>query len=225
MPWPWWVVRTAIEPSQGGGGPVATGPLHPNRSEQDVTVDVARSRGHERSVVADSCNPIAVTRREWREFADEAGASSVDIEVVCSDPDELCRRVEGRQATVPGLVLPTWTQVLERTYDPWATPRVILDTAGRAEDVVVADPALDTVLIVDVARSDSVAIELPAHSEPFRVVVDDGLAFVTLRAPASTPARTHELEMVRPDGAVLRLRTSDVVDVYELTHAFLSTDR
>ncbi|MEM6927809.1 MAG: hypothetical protein AAF602_12830 [Myxococcota bacterium] len=44
-------------------------------------------------------------------------------------------------------------------------------------------------------------------------------------AAASTPARTHELEMVRPDGTVLRLRTSDVVDVYELTEAFLSTDR
>jgi len=44
-------------------------------------------------------------------------------------------------------------------------------------------------------------------------------------AAASPSARTHELEMVRPDGAVLRLRTSDVVDVYELTEAFLATDR
>jgi hypothetical protein len=44
-------------------------------------------------------------------------------------------------------------------------------------------------------------------------------------AAGSTPARTHELEVVRPDGAVLRLRTSDVVDVYELTEAFLATDR
>jgi len=44
-------------------------------------------------------------------------------------------------------------------------------------------------------------------------------------AAASTSARTHELEVARPDGAVLRLRTSDDVDVYELTEAFLSTDR
>jgi len=44
-------------------------------------------------------------------------------------------------------------------------------------------------------------------------------------AARSTAERTHELEMVRPDGAVLRLRTSDVVDLYELTEAFLAADR
>jgi len=87
-----------------------------------------------RSVVADSCNPIALTRQEWRDVAAHAGASTIDIEVVCSDPDEHRRRVEGRQATVPGLVLPSWTEVLERTYDVWETPRVLVDTAGRTED-------------------------------------------------------------------------------------------
>src|ERR1043165_8989802 len=37
------------------------------------------------SVVADSCNPIELTRREWEQIASEAGAQYVNIEGVCSD--------------------------------------------------------------------------------------------------------------------------------------------
>ena len=44
-------------------------------------------------------------------------------------------------------------------------------------------------------------------------------------APRNGEAQSvHELEMVRPDGAVLRLRTQDIVDLYELTDAFLGSD-
>src|SRR5262245_40033695 len=38
------------------------------------------------SVVADSCNPLELTRREWERVARDTGASFVNIEVVCSDP-------------------------------------------------------------------------------------------------------------------------------------------
>src|SRR5438105_2789222 len=52
------------------------------------------------SVVADSCNPIELTRREWERAAGDAGAQYVNIEVVCSDFREHRRRVETRQSTV-----------------------------------------------------------------------------------------------------------------------------
>src|SRR5262245_61774072 len=85
------------------------------------------------SVVADSCNPIELTRREWERVAGEAGAQYVNIEVVCSDLREHRRRVETRLGTVPGLRLPTWREVAEREYDGWTVDRVVVDTFGRSE--------------------------------------------------------------------------------------------
>ncbi len=82
------------------------------------------------SVVADSVNPWPLTRAQWREVAQRAGASCVQIEVVCSDPAEHRRRIEGRRADIPGHRLPTWDEVENRDYRPWTTPRLVVDTAG-----------------------------------------------------------------------------------------------
>jgi len=86
--------------------------------------------GH--SVVADSCNPIRLTRNEWFQVAEKEGCRAVNIEVVCSDPDEHRRRIEERDVDVPGLVLPTWDQVRDREYHPWDMERIVVDTAGSA---------------------------------------------------------------------------------------------
>jgi len=85
------------------------------------------------SVVADSCNPIELTRREWERVARDAGAPFFNIEVVCSDLREHRRRVETRPSTVPGLILPTWRDVTARQYDAWTVERVTMDTYGRSE--------------------------------------------------------------------------------------------
>jgi len=85
------------------------------------------------SVVADSCNPIESTRREWERVAVGTRARYVNIEVVCSDPREHRRRVETRLGTVPGLRLPTWQDVAEREYHGWTVDRVVVDTFGRSE--------------------------------------------------------------------------------------------
>jgi len=84
------------------------------------------------NVVADSCNPIALTRREWERVALGAGATHVDIEVVCSDIREHRSRVESRLSEVPGLKLPTWSEVMSREYHQWMTGRLVIDTAGRS---------------------------------------------------------------------------------------------
>jgi len=86
------------------------------------------------SVVADSCNPIELTRREWEQVAADAGARYVNIEVVCSDVQEHRKRIEGRKSTVPGLRLPTWQEVEGRNYDDWTVERIVLDTARTPEE-------------------------------------------------------------------------------------------
>lgn len=86
------------------------------------------------NVVADSCNPIELTRRAWEQVARDAGASFVNVEVVCSDTEEHRRRIETRGADVPGLELPSWADVVARDYDVWNRPRLTLDTAGRSPE-------------------------------------------------------------------------------------------
>ena len=85
------------------------------------------------SVVADSCNPIELTRREWEQVARDAQADYVNIEVICSDASEHRRRAEARAAEVPGLKLPTWSEIQNRDYQDWTVDRVIVDTAGRSQ--------------------------------------------------------------------------------------------
>jgi len=46
------------------------------------------------SVVADSCNPVELTRRERERVASDADARYVNIEIVCSDAREHRVRVE-----------------------------------------------------------------------------------------------------------------------------------
>jgi predicted kinase len=80
-------------------------------------------------VVADSVNPWAVTRDEWRAVAQRAGVPRLDVEVVCSDLDEHRRRIEMRKPDSPDQKLPTWQQVLARDYHPWDRERLVIDTA------------------------------------------------------------------------------------------------
>ncbi len=80
-------------------------------------------------VVADSVNPIFITRRAWREVARDAGAAILEVEVTCTDPVEHRRRVETRTVDVPDLILPTWAEVTGRDYEAWTTPRCRIDTA------------------------------------------------------------------------------------------------
>ena len=83
--------------------------------------------GH--TVIVDSVNPLPITRDYWRETAARLTVELVEIEVVCSDRSQHRVRVESRVTEIPGLVLPTWQQVLDRHYEPWTTAHVV-DTAG-----------------------------------------------------------------------------------------------
>lgn len=91
-----------------------------------------------RDVVADSCNPIALTRAEWEEVAAGSAARAVNIAIVCSDPVEHRRRVETRIADIPGLTLPDWDQVMRREYHAWSTTPITIDTAGQPVDACLS---------------------------------------------------------------------------------------
>ena len=90
-----------------------------------------------RDVIADSVNPIEVTRAAWRHVAQRAGTQFIEIEVVCTDVAEHRRRVESRIADIAGHRLPTWQQVCDREYEPWQAG-IVLDTAGQQPEASVA---------------------------------------------------------------------------------------
>lgn len=79
--------------------------------------------------MADSVNPLNITRDAWRNTAISQGKEFMDIEVICSDATEHRRRVEQRVSDIPGLKLPTWDETVSRQYEPWTMKRLIIDTA------------------------------------------------------------------------------------------------
>jgi predicted kinase len=88
-------------------------------------------------VVADSVNPWPRTRDDWRAVARRADVPFIDVEVVCSDPDEHRRRVESRVSDIGGHRLPTWQEVLARDYHAWDRDRLVVDTAKSDVDGAV----------------------------------------------------------------------------------------
>ncbi|MEW1845708.1 AAA family ATPase [Nonomuraea angiospora] len=86
------------------------------------------------TVIAESVNPLAVTRDAWREAGVRAGVAVAEVEVVCSDPAEHRHRVTSRSIDIPGLRPPDWQEVVEREYEPWERERVLVDTAGQAPE-------------------------------------------------------------------------------------------
>lgn len=89
-------------------------------------------------VIGDSVNPWMETRDAWRDAGLAAGATVVEIEVICSDAAEHRRRVETRVIDVPGLTPPTWEEVTGRDYRPWTRQCLVIDTAGRSIEACVA---------------------------------------------------------------------------------------
>jgi hypothetical protein len=79
-----------------------------------------------------------VTRSAWRQIGIRHGARTVEVEIICSDPDEHRRRAETRDPSIPGLVLPTWQEILDREYEPWDHPHLVVDTGGGDVEACVA---------------------------------------------------------------------------------------
>src|SRR5262245_16848403 len=88
--------------------------------------------GH--TVIADSVNPVQITRSAWLNVAKRVGVQSVEIEVMCSDRVEHRRRVETRTSIVPV----TWHEVVTRDFEPWLGEHIRIDTSGQTIDQSLA---------------------------------------------------------------------------------------
>jgi predicted kinase len=89
------------------------------------------------TVVADCVNPVCASRKAWQTTAARAHTRIVEIEIICSDPIQHRRRVETRESDIDGLILPTWQEILDRDYAPWAEPHVVVDTAKLTPDEAI----------------------------------------------------------------------------------------
>ena len=91
-----------------------------------------------RTVIADSVNPLSITRDAWRAVADRAHVPVVEVELICSDQNEHRRRVEQRLGNRPAESGPTWAGVVARDYRAWDRDHIVIDTATRTPDQLVA---------------------------------------------------------------------------------------
>lgn len=80
-------------------------------------------------VIADSVNPLKITRDGWRQVALDSGQNYLEIEIICSDQEAHRRRVETRKSDLEGFTLPDWQAVITRNYEPWDREHLLLDTA------------------------------------------------------------------------------------------------
>jgi predicted kinase len=85
--------------------------------------------GH--TVIAESVNPIQITRDAWKAVASEAGVPFLEIEVVCSDLEQHKARYLSRVADIEGLVYGPWEDVLNREYENWSSRNLLIDTASK----------------------------------------------------------------------------------------------
>ncbi|NLR98997.1 AAA family ATPase [Rhizobium sp. P38BS-XIX] len=81
-----------------------------------------------RVVIADSVNPISVTREAWRQVAQGVEVSAIEINVLCSDTAEHRRRAETREVDIDGHINPTWDEIINHTFDDWDRDVIIVDT-------------------------------------------------------------------------------------------------
>ena len=86
------------------------------------------------TVIADSVNPLRVTRDSYRDVAMSTRTVCLDVEIICSNITMHQDRVEMRRPTVDGLRLPLWQDVLNREYEAWDRTPLRLDTAVLSAD-------------------------------------------------------------------------------------------
>jgi predicted kinase len=91
------------------------------------------------TVLADSVNPLAITRDAWRAVAVTAGVPALEVEFICSDAAEHRRRAESRRTDIAGLIPPSWSQIVARRYEPWSRERLVLDTTTLTVADAVAE--------------------------------------------------------------------------------------
>ena len=87
-------------------------------------------------VIADCVNPIQITREAWYQTAKKSKVPCLEIELICSDKAEHQRRIENRTSDLSEFVLPVWSQVVNRQYEPYTKKHLIYDTAFMSAEQI-----------------------------------------------------------------------------------------
>ncbi len=116
-------IEQTIRDVKGNSGPLdETG----YRVGYEVALDNLRVG---RTVIADSVNPIGITRNAWLEVAVRGQVSAIEVELKCSDAKEHRNRLENRVEDIAGLPPLTWQEVIAREYHAWDREHLVIDTA------------------------------------------------------------------------------------------------
>ncbi|MBV8732410.1 MAG: AAA family ATPase [Acidobacteriia bacterium] len=86
------------------------------------------------TVIADSVNPLSVTREAWIAVANRAGAKSIEVEIICSDTNLHRQRLKNRSTHSADLHPLSWQEVVSREYHLWESGHTVIDTAKNSVD-------------------------------------------------------------------------------------------
>ena len=157
-------------------------------------------------VVADSVNPIAITRHDWRQVAKETNTVFIEIELICSDKKEHQDRVEKRVADIEGHKLPTWKEVVDRDYEPWSSASLQIDTSKHTVDEAVQK--IMEFIIFETPRSFKwqkahwSTLENTDHHNPIKILAISGSLrkassnTAMLQAAASISSKMKNIEII-----------------------------
>ena len=81
-----------------------------------------------RTVIADSVNPIRITREAWQNIAKRSGIASVDVVVICSDREQHQNRIKARPLETRGS---NWPEIVGGEFDIVDDAAIVIDTSGR----------------------------------------------------------------------------------------------
>lgn len=70
-------------------------------------------------VIADTVNPLHLTRKLFRDLAKESNANLLQLELKTKNLLLHKKRIEQRKADIVGHNLPTWNQVRKAEYEEW----------------------------------------------------------------------------------------------------------
>jgi predicted kinase len=154
-----------------------------------------------KTVIADSVNPLRLTREGWISVADQARAKAIEVEITCSEPAQHRNRVETRSADIKGLRLPTWQEVVSREYEPWERDHVVIDTASRSVAALSSFACVTSgcwhlsLLAFCTALRETPASAAVRHTPPSRLLIT---LWLTAVIPTRRPCLTSSTIMRSP---------------------------
>lgn len=90
-------------------------------------------------VIADTVNPLEITRQLWVDAVARADAELINIEIICSNIAQHRKRVQSRISDIVGHTSPNWADVVAREYDSWTQQRLVLDSGQLSASECVAE--------------------------------------------------------------------------------------